>query len=340
MTPRISFGIIVLNGEPFTRYNLRALYPFAHEIIVVEGASPNAAEDATADGHSVDGTLEALRRFKEEEDPEGKVQIIIRDGFWEEKDHQSQAYAERATGDYLWQVDIDEFYQGRDMEAIVRILAEDRSITGIAFEAVHFWGGWDYVVESGIMWRSGRNEYRRVFRFGPGYRYTKHRPPTVVDPSGRDVMGLHGLSKERMASKGVYLYHYNAVLPDQVMRRSRYYKRIGWEFTRHMDAWASDTWWHLKRPLHVFHAYRNYSWLKRFPGAHPQAIGRLREDIASGKVRIATRPTEDIEELLSSPRYWVGRAVAQSVERAKALCSLGDPVRVWRKAVSSRLAAR
>jgi hypothetical protein len=40
---RVSFGIIVLNGEPFTRYNLRALYPFAHEIIVVEVASPFAA---------------------------------------------------------------------------------------------------------------------------------------------------------------------------------------------------------------------------------------------------------------------------------------------------------
>ena len=36
--PRVTYGIIVLNGEPFTRYCLRSLYPFAHEIIVVEGA--------------------------------------------------------------------------------------------------------------------------------------------------------------------------------------------------------------------------------------------------------------------------------------------------------------
>ena len=35
--PSITFGMIVLNGEPFVRYNLRALYPFAHQIIVVEG---------------------------------------------------------------------------------------------------------------------------------------------------------------------------------------------------------------------------------------------------------------------------------------------------------------
>ena len=32
-------------------------------------------------------------------------------GFWPgEKDEQSRAYAARATGDYLWQVDVDEFY--------------------------------------------------------------------------------------------------------------------------------------------------------------------------------------------------------------------------------------
>ena len=35
------------------------------------------------------------------------------DGFWPgEKLEQSQAYAKRATGNYLWQVDIDEFYKG------------------------------------------------------------------------------------------------------------------------------------------------------------------------------------------------------------------------------------
>ena len=58
--PKITFGIIVLNGEPFTRYCLRALYPFAHEILVVEGAAPVA----TPDGRSTGGTLETLYRFK------------------------------------------------------------------------------------------------------------------------------------------------------------------------------------------------------------------------------------------------------------------------------------
>src|SRR5262249_32964648 len=74
--PKIPFGIIVLNGEPFTRRVLRSLSPFAHQIVVVEGAAPAAVNIATADGHSRDGTLDALRRFKAEEDPEGKVELV------------------------------------------------------------------------------------------------------------------------------------------------------------------------------------------------------------------------------------------------------------------------
>ena len=67
---RITFGIIVLNGEPFIRYNLRSLYPWAHQIVVVEGACRTAKAVATPDGHSIDGTLETIRRFQAEEDPE------------------------------------------------------------------------------------------------------------------------------------------------------------------------------------------------------------------------------------------------------------------------------
>ena len=64
--PRLTFGMIVLNGEPFVRYALDALYPHAHEIIVVEGAAPAAAAVATPRGHSTDATLATLRAYKRE----------------------------------------------------------------------------------------------------------------------------------------------------------------------------------------------------------------------------------------------------------------------------------
>src|SRR5450756_1924974 len=151
-TPRVTFGIIVLNGEPFTRYCLRSLYPFAHEIIVVEGGHEDARAVTTPDGHSIDGTLETLRRFVSEEDPEKKVRLVTRDGFWPTRDEvghvrtaQSRAYAELATGDYLWQVDIDEFYRPADMQAVFAMLARDPGITACLLYTSPFWGGLGYV---------------------------------------------------------------------------------------------------------------------------------------------------------------------------------------------------
>ncbi len=193
--PQISFGVIVLNGEPFTKHTLRSVYSYAYEIIVSEGAAPGARGIATKDGHSRDGTLEALREFRKTEDPEGKVTIVTAedeghpDGFWPgEKDEQSRAYATRATGDYLWQLDIDEFYLPADLEAVIAMMEDDPSISGAAFKQTTFWGSLGYWTDSWYL-RQGAANYHRLFRWGPGYSYTSHRPPTVVDDVGIDVRG-------------------------------------------------------------------------------------------------------------------------------------------------------
>src|SRR5688572_24531949 len=184
--PRVSFGMIVLNGEPFTRYSLRALYPFAHEIIVVEGAVPAAAGIATPDGHSRDGTLEALARFKAGEDPDDKLRIVTREGFWAEKDEMSQAYAERGTGDYLWQVDVDEFYRPDAMRAVLNLLCDEPGSTAVAFPMLTFWGAPRYVADGWYL-RQGASEYHRLFKWGQGYNYVTHRAPTVIGAQGRDL---------------------------------------------------------------------------------------------------------------------------------------------------------
>ena len=61
--PKITFGILILNGEPFTRYCLRAIYPYAHQIIIVEGAVKNALNISTEDGHSIDHTRQIIQDF-------------------------------------------------------------------------------------------------------------------------------------------------------------------------------------------------------------------------------------------------------------------------------------
>jgi len=317
--PRVTFGIIVLNGEPFTRYCLRALYPFAHEIIVVEGACAAAAAIATRDGHSTDGSLETLYRFKAEQDPEDKVQIITRDGFWSEKDEQSQAYADRASGDYLWQVDIDEFYPPDDMWTILRLLRTDPHITAVSFKQITFWGGFDYIADGWYL-RRGAEIFHRLFKWGDDYRYVKHRPPTVFEPQGRNLRELKWVGGYELAKQGIFLYHYSLVFPKQVLDKCYYYSQAQWAtHARLAQEWGQRSFLRLQEPFRVHNAYAYPSWLERFHGTHPPAIDELIADMEAGHIEIERRPNDDVEKLLRSTGYRLGRAVLKA----------SAPVHVW-----------
>jgi hypothetical protein len=312
--PRVTFGIIVLNGEPFTVHVLRSLYRFAHEIIVVEGSAPSAHNIARPDGHSSDGTLEQLRRFKKEEDPERKIRLVTAedeghpDGFWPgEKHEQSRAYASRATGNYLWQVDIDEFYLADHMTRVLDMLAADPSITAMTFKQITFWGGLQYWVDGWYL-RRGATYYHRLFKWGPGYTYSTHRPPTVLDEAGRDVRTLRWLSGEETARLGIRLYHYSLLLPKQVIEKCDYYSQAAWAKRAGALEWAQEAWMQLNRPYRVHNLYDHPSWLERFSGEHPSEVVRMVEDLQSDGGHDALRRTDDVERLLASPRYRLGRA--------------------------------
>jgi glycosyltransferase involved in cell wall biosynthesis len=304
--PKVSFGIIVLNGEPFTRYCLRALYPFAHEIIVVEGACEAAAAIATPDGHSIDETLEVLYRFKAEDDPDNKIHIFLRDGFWSEKDEQSQAYAERATGDYLWQVDIDEFYKPEDMQAILNWLGKNPQITAVSFKQIAFWGGFDYVVDSWYL-RRGVNIFHRIFKWKPDYQYVTHRPPTIKDDRGQNLRDLKWVDGNELAKQGILLYHYSLLFPKQVIEKCEYYGSAAWAKRHQAQKWAQEVFLELRHPYRIHNVYDYPGWLERFVGTHPPQIEALRTDIKAGRLNVHMRPIADIECLLKSPTYWLGR---------------------------------
>ena len=164
--PRITFGIIILNGEPFIRYNLRAIYPFAHEILIVEGAYWASSITATADGHSTDNTLEELYRFKREEDPRGIITIITKEGLWSGLTEQCQAWTEKVTGDYIWAIDIDEFYKPDDMQKVISLIKNDPEITMISFKLIQFCFNFDYTIHScRDYFKHGIMEFRRIFKF-------------------------------------------------------------------------------------------------------------------------------------------------------------------------------
>ena len=262
---------------------------------------------ATAEGHSSDGTLETLHQFQAEEDSEGKIQIISRDGFWSEKDEMSQAYCRRATGDYLWQVDIDEFYRPKDMRAVLEMLRADPQITAVSFEQITFWGGFDYIVDGWYL-RRGAKIFHRLFKWGKGYRYVTHRPPTVFDPHGRDLRSLYWVTGKELARRGVLLYHYALLFPKQVIDKCEYYGNAPWARRDRAQQWARDVFMNLENPYLVHNVYVYPSWMLRFTGAHPPQINALRDHIKAGQIDIVLRSIDDIERLLTSPRYRIGRS--------------------------------
>jgi len=335
--PRVTFGMIVLNGEPFLRYNLRGIYPFAHEIIVVEGAAPGAACIATAQGHSTDGTLDTLWDFKARDDPEDKLYIVTAEddghpnGFWTgEKHEQSQAYARRATGDYLWQVDVDEFYHPKDMQAVLTMLRDDPQITAVSFRQIAFWGGFDYLVDS-WHYRYRAGIFHRLFKWGPGYRYITHRPPTVHDPQGQDVRLLKWVSGDELARRGILLYHYSFLFPKQVVGKCEYYSTAAWSVRRYSEAhkWSREVFIELQHPYRVDPFPHHLGWLERFRGDHPPQVRALRADLQAGKLHIAPRPTDDIKDLLQSPGYRLGRAALKMVGPVHYFWQ--GPLRPWRR---------
>jgi hypothetical protein len=349
--PPITFGMIVLNGEPFIRYNLKALYPFAHQIVVVEGAASAAAGISSPDGHSTDGTLETLRNFKANDDRQDKLVIVTAEdeghpnGFWPgEKHEQSQAYASRADGDYLWQVDVDEFYQPDDMAFVLDKLSSQPEISAVSFQTLTFWGGFDYIADGWYL-HSGSEIYHRLFKWGEGYTYATHRPPTVHDDLGRNLRSLHWITGPELARQGKTMYHYSLVFPKQVLDKCTYYSQAQWAtHARNALLWAQRSFFELKDPFRVHNVYDYPSWLARYEGSHPPEIEALRQHLAEQRLDIAMRETHDIECLLDSPSYALGRSLLKALARwahlwdyewppyrARANWYLSLPIRMLRK---------
>jgi hypothetical protein len=249
---KISFQTIVFNGlsnAPSGLFEacLKNIYPFAHEMIIAEGAVLPTVENkgdaswATSDGHSTDGTLDFLRSFP---DPEHKIRIITTNGFWRGgKVEMFNEMAKQTTGDYAWEIDGDELYNPVDMDRLIRLLDGNRQIERVDFYARQFFGGWDHCIEPLPGPWINQIEWRRIFKTAPGGRYLSHTPPIYADVFGR-IMGVApGILWGRDFTKytlGMELFHYSCVSRSQMEFKSAYYKAGGVNYLDLYDRWQKD----------------------------------------------------------------------------------------------------
>ena len=103
-----------------------------------------------------------------------------------------------------------------------RSCGDDATIDAMTFRQITFWGGLDFVVDGWYL-RRGAADYHRLFRWGPGFTYATHRPPTVTDAVGRDLRAGHWMDADTTADIGDPPYHYSLLFPKQVAEKSAYY---------------------------------------------------------------------------------------------------------------------
>lgn len=291
-------GIMVFNGMPWIPYLLRNIYPMMDQIVITEGAAYLMREFATPQGRSTDGTIEAIRAFP---DPERKITLIQKDGFWEEYE-MVYTFGEACRCDYLWHIDCDEFYKQQDMAQIKAVLAARPEINAVSIFRINFFGGMRGVINGG-RFSYGGDQLDRIFRWRKGYRYVTHRAPTIVDEHGVQTNATNVLRGEELAQKyGIYIYHYSYVLPTQVKEKAIYYERVDDGYRRYSETYDK----HFVRftPYRVFKDKRPLSWLEPFRGEHPPEIQELIADSQAGRIPydVSTRP--EINRLLDSWWRW------------------------------------
>jgi hypothetical protein len=303
--PRVTVGMIVLNGAPFVDYAVRQVYPWADEIIVVEGASQFAKHAATPDAHSLDDTLARLAAI---DDPEKKIRVVTREGFWPEKTEQTNGYTALATGELIFMVDSDEFYHPEQARTLIDYMGAHPEKRVAAVRAETFVCGFDFAAHGGRY----EDPMPRVYRFEPGYSFVDHRPPTIIEPDGqgggRSQYAKGYLTLAETRAMGVQMFHYSYTLPLQVEQKLGYYGALGWQsqWNSEFARWYRDNWLNFKDPFHMHPDTRTHAWLQPFAGEHPSEIRRLRAGSANERINgtaIVQRHTDDIWAVLMHPAY-------------------------------------
>jgi len=267
---KITFGCIVFNTistlpNNMLEYCIENIYDKAHEIIIIEGAtkSINHYWDGdtsffTKDGRSTDGTLEYLYKLKKKFP---KIEIITKEGFWDGKTEMCNVYAALATGDYIWQLDSDEFYKEEDILKIIEVLTNERP-DAVHFYANHFFGGFDYCIDEKQKKWGNDIPWMRIFRHIPNKSYwISHEPPNYVC-NGNVCNNGKVISRDETLKKGIKLYHYSYVCESEINFKSKFYRN-----NKYIEYWNN---FKFNKDIEIFG-----SKLTKFEGQHPNNIQKL-----------------------------------------------------------------
>ncbi len=290
---KIDIMILILNGQPFIEYNLRQHYWFANKIWIIEGADNRTRDHVdhkffTDSGHSTDKTVEIINSFP---DPEHKITLIQHPNntFWSNgKDEMIAQINNKIEGDFIFEIDVDEFYKREDIEKLINIIKEYPQITSFGIPWRNFWHNFHtiYGLETADTFKVEWGFWGwRLFKWLKNEsNWNGHRPPNVSYHKNQYTKDgrLYNTSNDgvawgpaHLAPRDIYTYHYSDLLPKQNLMKSQYYEIPQWYENIFMK-WLTH-----KEEVEAYGIYPlgGSGKTMEYDGTHPSEIYRLAKEL-------------------------------------------------------------
>jgi len=218
--------------EEFIGLTLRSIYNEIDQIIVIEGAVKNRP-NSTEDGHSIDKTVDIIKDFRDNHDPDKKVLFLQIKRPWNNLEEIKQTFLDLAPeGSIILINDADEFYMPDDIRRIRQAFDLQPHMTELIPTFLHFYRDFAHIAVPGPEWNT---QHQRIFKLQRGMKYHSH--PVVTDAHGHcTYFSPHYQHRRFVPTKPVYIYHYGYARNnmDEVMRQKQeYYEK---ELAAHGDA--------------------------------------------------------------------------------------------------------
>jgi hypothetical protein len=274
--PKITAGVIVLNGMDTIKNSLDSIYDSVEKIILVEGAVVDYEQNnkhLVQGGHSNDGTLEYL--INSYPDPDHKLEVVtIEDDFpnrksklWQNKNEMQNSIAKRINTEIYLKVDADEIWRESDIEYVRRLFIKKPEITVINMQRWHFWknletvavgGQWDSAESRAWRWNK---EFTHPIDMNGGFNY-------YVDKEGRKVSEPHYRVLRLMVRMHYHLGYCREF--DHIVGKINYYKNRGIE----QNVKDNFTNWQPGMPTNSTHP--NGTGATKFTGTLPKVLDTVR----------------------------------------------------------------
>ena len=210
---KITYGIIVLNGDFLLKQVLESIYDSAHAICIAEGSVSYWNKQGVI--NSTDDTIKIIKDFP---DKENKIRLV--QGTWNEKKEQCEAWFNLVPEDtdYVWCVDSDEVHTPENIDKVKQYL-QDKKPTSLGFQSDSFYGGFDRII-GGF---EKEHSFKRILQYRQNSTYLTHRQPTLA-LNGHPIKGNDILGGQLFKDTGVSMWHGSYISPKQVYEKIKYYE--------------------------------------------------------------------------------------------------------------------